>query len=207
MTSPRLTRKEQQERTRAALVASGARAVAEKGLHGASIDDIARDAGFTKGAFYANFANKDALFLAILDHTFAESLEDIDQAVAGNDEVADQARDAGLAFVGKLTTDPQWGRVFLELVGHATRDESFRLELVARLRGMRERIAALYEARAAELGIAPVYPTSDVARMTSAMASGVALQRLIDPEAVPEDLFATMLVLFFAGLQAASPAK
>lgn len=201
MTPPRLTRKEQQERTRDALIRAGARAVAERGLHRASIDEIARDAGFTKGAFYANFANKDALVLAILDRHFSTAIEDVDDAVASNEEVADQARDAGLAFAERLTRDPAWSRVFLELVGHATRDEEFRRELGARLQRLRERFAAVYAERAEQLGVTLTSPPEAVARMTSAMATGVAIQRLIDPEGVPDDLFATMLVLFFAGLQ------
>ena len=61
--APRLTRKERQTQTREALLASATSVLAEKGLHSASIDDIAAHAGFTKGAFYANFASKEALFL------------------------------------------------------------------------------------------------------------------------------------------------
>ncbi len=207
MTPPRLTRKEQQERTRDALIVAGARAVAERGLHRASIDEIARDAGFTKGAFYANFANKDALVLAILDRHFSTAIEDVDDAVATNEEVADQARDAGLRFADQMASDPAWGRVFLELVGHASRDEEFRRELLGRLQPLRDRVAAVYAQRAQELGLTSSHTPAQIAQMTSTMASGVAIQRLIDPDGVPDDLFASMLVLFFAGLQAgAAPA-
>lgn len=204
MTPPRLTRKEQQERTRDALIRAGARAVAERGLHRASIDEIAREAGFTKGAFYANFANKDALVLAILDRHFSIAIEDVDGAVASHHEVADQARDAGLAFGERLARDPAWGRVFLELVGHATRDEAFRRELDARFERLRGRFAEVYAERAEQLGLTLPRPAPEIARMTSAMATGVAVQRLIDPDGVPDDLFASMLVLFFAGLQTAA---
>lgn len=204
MTRPRLTRKEQQERTRDALIQAGARAVAERGLHRASIDEIARDAGFTKGAFYANFANKDALVLAILDRHFSTAIEDVDDAVASNDEVADQARDAGLRFADQMASDPAWGRVFLELVGHASRDDAFRVEMLARLQPLRDRIAAVYARRADELGLVSEYDPAEIAQMTSTMASGVAIQRLIDPDGIPDDLFARMLVLFFGGLQASA---
>ncbi|MFA4928945.1 MAG: TetR/AcrR family transcriptional regulator [Patulibacter sp.] len=207
MATPRLTRKEQQERTRDALILAGARAVAERGLHRASIDEIARDAGFTKGAFYANFANKDALVLAILERHFSTAIEDVDDAVASNDEVADQARDAGLKFADQMASDPAWGRVFVELVGHATRDEEFRGEMLARIQPLRDRVAAVYAQRAEELGLESAHSPDEIARMTSTMASGVAIQRLIDPDGVPDDLFATMLVLFFAGLQATAGSR
>lgn len=204
MATPRLTRKEQQERTRDALILAGARAVAERGLHRASIDEIARDAGFTKGAFYANFANKDALVLAILDRHFSTAIEDVDDAVASNDEVADQARDAGLKFADQMASDPAWGRVFLELVGHASRDDAFRVEMLARLQPLRDRVAAVYAQRAEELGLQSEHSPDEIAQMTSTMASGVAIQRLIDPDGIPDDLFARMLVLFFGGLQASA---
>ncbi|MBF6619147.1 MAG: TetR/AcrR family transcriptional regulator [Patulibacter sp.] len=202
MDTPRLTRKEQQERTRDALIRAGARAVAERGLHRASIDEIARDAGFTKGAFYANFASKDALVLAILERHFSTAIDDVDDAVASHDAVEDQARDAGLKFADQMASDPAWGRVFVELVGHATRDEDFRREMLARITPLRDRVAAVYAQRAEELGLESAHPPDEIARMTSTMASGVAIQRLIDPDGVPDDLFGTMLVLFFAGLQA-----
>ena len=53
------------DQTRADLLAAGARVFAARGFEGASVDDIARDAGYTKGAVYAHFGSKRDLFLAI----------------------------------------------------------------------------------------------------------------------------------------------
>jgi AcrR family transcriptional regulator len=200
----RPTRKEQQARTRAALLRSATRVMAEKGLQAATITDIAADAGFTKGAFYANFATKDELLLAVLDETFERALGDIEGAVEGNEEVADQARGAGDAWLAQLGGEPGGGRLYLELMMHATRDEAFREAYVVRLRAMREHVTAIYESRADALGLTPPFPLSVAAQMTQAMAGGVALARLIEPDAVGEDLFGTMLVLFFAGLRASA---
>src|SRR3954453_14200147 len=70
MTQVRLTRRERAERTRDDLL-EGARGVfAEKGFHGASVEEIAAAAGYSTGAIYSRFAGKHALFLAVLDeHT------------------------------------------------------------------------------------------------------------------------------------------
>ena len=57
-------------------------------MDGASIDLIAAGAGYTKGAFYANFASKEELFLVILDEKFAAELERLDAAMAGSGEPA-----------------------------------------------------------------------------------------------------------------------
>ncbi len=53
--------------TRAKLLEAAFEVFAEKGLHGASVDDLATAAGFTKGALYSNFATKEQLFGAVID--------------------------------------------------------------------------------------------------------------------------------------------
>ena len=68
----RLNGKEKQAHTRSCLMQSAANVFAQRGLQQASIDEVAEDAGFTKGAFYANFKSKEELFLAMLDERFAE---------------------------------------------------------------------------------------------------------------------------------------
>lgn len=199
---PRPTRKEQQARTRAALLRSAGRVLAAKGLAGASIAEIVEDAGFTKGAFYANFSSKDELLLAVLDETFARAISDIEGAVEGHADVEGQAREAGDAWVAQLAQEPAGGRLFLELMVHAARDEQFRAALVERQQVLRDRVTGIFESRAADLGLTPPFPLDRAARMTSAMAHGVALARLVEPDAIDDDFFGTMLVTFIAGLLA-----
>ena len=55
--------------------------------------------------------------------------------------------------------------------------------------------------RAEELGVEPPFPLDEIALMTFAMANGAALERVLEPEAVPEDLYGRMLEIFFAGLR------
>lgn len=203
MTTARLTRKEQQARTRATLIASATRVLARKGLRGASIDDITADAGFTKGAFYANFASKEAMFLELLDEHFAERLEAIQRLTADGADLSDQADRVGRDFVDALRGDEDWCRLFLEFSTHATRDEAFAEEFRERLDALRGGVAAVLDRRAAELGIVPPLSADVIARMTFAMAHGVALEQLLDP-ATPDDLFGSMLRLFFGGVVAAS---
>ncbi len=198
----RLTRKEQQARTRQTLLASAARILACKGLHRASIDDIAADAGFTKGAFYANFSSKEELFLVMLDEHFAERLAAVERVTAGGGDLAAQARQAGDDFIAALRGDEEWCRLFLEFASHAARHEEFRKEFVVRNERLRDGITEIFERRMAELGVEPVIPPRTVAQMTFAMAHGVAVEQLLDPEHTPDDLFGVMLELFFTGLAA-----
>ena len=188
--------------TRARLIAAAGEAFAERGLRDVSIDELARRAGFTKGAFYANFASKEALFLAMLDDRFERRAEEIRRTLGTEDEPEEQARQSGEEFVAYLAADPEWQRLFFEFAAHAARHPEFRAELVARYRGLREHMAADYERRAAELGLDLPFPAEHLALMTFAMGNGVALEQLLEPEAVPDGFFGQMLTIWVAGLRA-----
>jgi AcrR family transcriptional regulator len=204
---PRLSRKEQQAHTRMCLMQSAAKVFARRGLQQASIDEVAQDAGYTKGAFYANFKSKEELFLAMLDERFEQKIRELEALMARGGTLEDQARAAGAEFTEYLAADPEWQRLFFEFAAYAARNEDFRQELTTRYRSLRERIAELLRARAAELGLEPPVPAEQVALMTFAMANGFALERLLEPEAVPDDLHGTMLAIFFTGLQAMAGAR
>jgi len=203
----RLSRKERQAHTRARLMRSAASIAAQRGLERASLDAVAEHAGFTKGAVYANFESKEDLFLSMLDVRFAERLAELDRILSSEDDPDTQARAAAAGFLAAIESDPQWERLFFEFTVYAARNEDFRAELVARYRTMRERIAELLAARAARLGIEPVLPPEQVATMTFAMANGIALERLLEPEAVPDGLYPEMMAVFFTGLRARAAAR
>src|SRR5207249_8454527 len=137
----RLTRKQKQAHTRECLMRSAAQVFARRGLQQASIDEVAEEAGFTKGAFYANFKSKEELFLAMLDERFAQRIEDIEAVIAGEGSTAEKARRAGDQFARNFRADPEWERLFFEFSAYAARDEEFREELVTRYRAMREQMA------------------------------------------------------------------
>jgi AcrR family transcriptional regulator len=199
----RLTRKEKQANTRARLLEAAGTVFARRGLHQASIDDVAEEAGFTKGAFYANFASKEELFLAMLDEHFAARLADLERATAGDEAPEEQARQAGADFSRAIASDPEWERLFFEFAAHAGRNESFRRELVTRYRTLRERIEELYRRRIErdpEMEDPP-FPLHKLALMSFAMVNGMALEKMLEPDAVDDELYGTMLMIFFTGLR------
>src|SRR6266511_4083373 len=108
----RLTRKEKQAHTRSCLMKSAAKVFTRRGLQQASIDEVAEEAGFTKGAFYANFASKEELFLAMLDERFAQRLEEIERVLTSDASTEEMARRAGDDFSAYLRADPEWQRLF-----------------------------------------------------------------------------------------------
>ena len=195
------TRAQRGEETRAALLRSASRTICALGMHGASIDRIAAEAGYTKGAFYAHFASKEELFLTMLDEHFATELARLDAILAGTDEPVQEARRAAEDFLEHIDSDPQWRRLYQEFANHAARNGAFRVELAARHRALRERMARVFERWAAGFGVVPSVPAADVAAMTFFMADGFLLDRIIDPE-LDNGLYATMFEVFVHGLVA-----
>src|ERR1700722_258218 len=92
---------------------------AEQGYGATSIPDICTRAGLTKGAFYSNFANKDALFLALLDRSWERRAEWIRTAMPAGGEPAAALDDR--AEVADLVVDRQWTLVSTEFSLHAIR--------------------------------------------------------------------------------------
>lgn len=198
---PRLTRKEKQAETRRCLMRSAATLFAKRGLQQTSIDDLTEDAGYTKGAFYANFKNKEELFLAMLDERFAHKIEQIESLIASEGTESEKALRAGDSIATMMRADREWNRLFLEFSAYAARDEEFREELVTRYRWLRDRVAAALQTHADQIGLHTGVPADQVAMMTCAMANGFALEKLLEGDVVPDEVLGTMLLVFFTGLR------
>ena len=72
MKRKRLSQAERREETREQVLAAAARVFAKRGFHATSLDAIGEEAGFSRGAVYYNFADKEELFLELLDRRCAE---------------------------------------------------------------------------------------------------------------------------------------
>lgn len=195
------SRREQQQRTRRELVDAAGRVFAKRGLERASIDEIAAEAGFTKGAFYASFASKDELFLTIVDEKFAAEVERVDAMLGDGEDPESQARDAAMDFVRTVNADPDWSRLFFEFTVRAARDPAFRGHLAARYDALRARLVEVYERWSAGFPTAPPLPLEQIATMTYCMANGFLAEQMIEPD-LPDELYGSMMAVFFRGLQA-----
>ena len=197
-----MSRLEKQQRTRGALLRSASKLFCRRGLEGTSVDEVAEDAGYTKGAFYANFKSKEELCLTMLERRFDAYLEQFDRLLATDEQPEERARRAGDHFSGLVEADPQWQRLSFEFAVYAMRNEGFRRELVARYRSLRERIAEVFRVRAEEMNIEPPIPLERLVLMTFAMSDGVALGKLLEPETFSDELYGSMLTILFTGLRA-----
>jgi AcrR family transcriptional regulator len=201
VTRTRPSRLERSEETRAALLRAASRTICELGMHGASIDRIAAEAGYTKGAFYAHFDSKEDLFLVMLDEHFATELARLDTVLTGAGDPVAETRSAAEDFLVHIDLDPEWRRLYQEFATHAARHDAFRAEFAARQRALRERMAAVFTRWAVDLGVTPPVPPADVAAMAFFMADGFLLDQMIDPE-LDGALYGKMFEVFMHGLMA-----
>jgi AcrR family transcriptional regulator len=193
-------RQEKQARTRAKLMGSASKLFSRHGLEQASVDEIAQDAGYTKGAFYSNFKSKEELFLAMLDEKFSEEIERIESALRTDESPDEAARHAGEDVMRFMRSDPEWERLYLEFVAYAARNDEFRQELLTRCRAMDAQLAEVYARWSESIGIESPIPIEDGTRIVSIMTQGFMMNQQIDPE-LGEELYGTMLAAFMLGMR------
>lgn len=184
----RLSRSEKQAATRSALVYSARQHFAEHGYAGASLEKIAADAGFTRGAVYANFKDRAELFLAVLDDRVREQINELE--AVGTDLAA-------LSAWRRRNARAQRGLslAVLEFRIAALRDEQSRKQLRIRDRALRHAFAALITRAADDLGIALPLPGEQVAAALLALGDGITQQHRVDPDGVDPATFEAVLAI------------
>ena len=200
MSQQTLTRREKQRHTRKCLLEAAAQIFSRQGLEGTSIDQVAQTAGYTKGAFYANFKSKEELFLVMLDEHFSRELERLDAQLTGNQDALDEALAAAADFV-HFADDEDWPRLYFQFVAHAAQDDEFRQELATRTAAMRERMGQILQRWKEGYDHAQSLPIQQVTAMLCFMADGFLVDRMIEP-GLPEELYTAMVGIFLRGLKA-----
>ncbi len=169
----RLSREESRVRTRELLLASAAAAFARSGYAGASVDDIAEEAGFSKGAFYSNFASKEAIFLALLEEKKRAEIASI-RAMLAETETA-KLMATLTAWLDSAHSNPQLALLSAELELQARRSASLAAGYEQLQAGFRAELAAFIAMVFERLGLAPPAPIADIAQTFIAISNGSAL--------------------------------
>jgi AcrR family transcriptional regulator len=182
MARARLSRSERTALTRSELLEAAERRFYRDGYHGTTLEAIAEEAGYTKGAVYSAFESKAGLFLALADEMIDKRLEDIGAVFAEHPIGPSRVK----TFAGRPVDEraQRWRLLAIEFTLHAARDPELLEQLAARHRRIRAGLAELSSETSTPLG------GESWAIVTLALASGLALERLIDPDGVPEDLMA-----------------
>jgi AcrR family transcriptional regulator len=164
------------QQTREALVDAAAEEMAEKGIDGASLDAICARAGFTRGAFYVHFKDRDELVVAVVERRLQATL---DRVIASNAAPEDLERTIG-QYVANAVAQAPVARARTAWRFHHT------LAACARLPKLRER----YEALELEA----------IARVKAAAAAGQRAGTVRDD--IPAVAIAEILIIITLGIEA-----
>lgn len=202
MVTTRQTRDERKAQTRADLLNAARRVFLERGFHGATLDEIAEEAGYTKGAVYSNFEGKDSLFVAVLEAHYAQRAE----VYAGHlfEELTpeDAYRAVARLMLDADAREPNWTPLLSEFLVHASRNDALRDAVVVIRERFFDAMGSIIAQLAALHGVEYSLPAKDVARGSSALARGIFVERLVSPESVSLGTFEEMHAAYMRGLAA-----
>jgi AcrR family transcriptional regulator len=197
--------------TRTALLDAAAEVFAERGYQGASLDEIAEAAGFTRGAIYSNFDGKEDLFLRVMERRndelfqrYADLLED----APDGETVVD---DASLHDIADLWSTSQAGddiglRLLLEFRLLALRSEPVRQRLAEFERQTEDTVAQLVERLHGRTGLNLRIPVADFATLLYACQQGLQ-QHIATCSGDHKGLFETLLQLLVPAATEPAPPR
>jgi AcrR family transcriptional regulator len=180
-TAPRISARRQATRDRVLEAAS--EVFAERGFHGATVEDICERAGFTRGAFYSNFSSKDDLVVE-LSRRHSEALVDrIRRASKREHASADEVlRDVFAALADD--SRERWLVLTTEFTLHAIRDADARRTWAAQQRRVRDELVSVVDEAVSRQGLTLPIPTDLFVRVAIALAQGSMTQRLVEPRSL-----------------------
>jgi AcrR family transcriptional regulator len=167
------------EETRSKILSSAIKLFSTHGYNAASVDDLCRDAGISKGAFYHHFKTKQDLFLALLDGW----LQTIDNAIEASRELTAPETFMRIteAFPYIFDTAGEGLPMFLEFWLQASRDEKIWQASIKPYRRYHKHFTALIKKGVDEGSFVEVDPEL-TSRMIVSTAMGLLLQSLMDPK-------------------------
>ena len=169
----RLSRSQRQEQTRAQLLDAALRVFLRRGFHGASLDEIAEEAGYTTGAVYSNFKGKDDLFLAVLDAEAHRRFPLHSVLMLDASSIEEGLRASAREMAQYAREHPGWTGVYVEFWTHASRRPELRAKVAAQHERLLATVGGLVAEWASRWGWTPCRPgRSSVGSTRSAEAWG-----------------------------------
>jgi AcrR family transcriptional regulator len=194
MTQPkpprRLRRDEQQRHIRAQLLDAAERVFARHGYQGATIDAIAAEAGYSHGAIYSNFNGKEDLFLVLVEERVDARLARVYEAADAELSRGATPLEAARRFVAMLQQEQHTYLLMVDFWNQAVREPKAAARFAERHARLRALIGRIVEGIARDTGAELAVPRDQAATALIALVNGLTIERLADPAAAPDELFA-----------------
>jgi AcrR family transcriptional regulator len=196
----RLTREQSKANTRERLLVAARSVFARNGFHGASVDEVASEAGFSTGALYSNFGGKEDLFLALMEREIEAHAREISAAVRERHSVAERATGGARQWMTMIEREPELLLLLMEFWAYGVRDTDMRPRVAEQFGRMRQLLTRLIADGVRDFELELELPAEQLAVAIDALADGIARQKLTDPDAVPDELMGRVLSLLFAAV-------
>ncbi len=187
--------KRRREATVERLLDAALETFAEIGFAAASVEDICRRGGFTRGAFYSSFRTKDELFAALFTRESARNLARARAQLAGVEDEADPVTAAVDRCMSTFRADRTWVLVHTEYRLHAARHPEAAETLHEHTAALTDRLVHLIERTADRAGLRLIAAAADLARIVVALHEGLVVGAVGQPGADLTDLERTALLL------------
>ncbi len=193
-----MTREQSRANTRERLLRAARSVFARSGFHGASVEEIASEAGFSTGALYSNFNGKEDLFLVLMEREIDEHAREISEAVRARASMTERATGGARQWMTMIERDPELLLLFMEFWAYGVRDPQVRPKVAAQFAQIRRLLTKLIADGVRDFDLELDVPAEQLAVAIDALADGIARQKLADPDAVPDELMGRVLSLLFA---------
>lgn len=186
------------EGSRARLLDAAVEVFARRGYERATIDEVAQEAGLSKGSVYWNFASKEELFSALLEERVDRPIRAVMEMSRSTPREQPTATAVNAAMAQLVRGQPQFFQLLLEYWAAAVRDPALRKRYVERQHGLRDALADVLRARQPDDIPFLVAPES-LATAFIALGVGLAQEAIVDPDGVPDGLFGEIMSLAYDG--------
>ena len=176
----RLSRAEQNERNQALVLDAARRVFLARGYHAATLDEIADEAGFSRGVVQSRFGNKADLFLALLEERIAERAAQNERLAAGL-AGAEGTRVLREHAARRNRAELDWGLLLIEFRVHAARDAELGRRYAALHARTRQGLAGVITGVYERAGQPPPFPPQEMAQMILAVEAGICLEQAAEP--------------------------
>ena len=174
-----VSRAERQVKTRASLITTAREMFLTDGYAATSLDRVALEAGFSKGAVYSNFAGKEQLCMAVLDSIHEEQIEGVLSAFA-KDVDLDGRIDAFVEWAREGLGKPRWTALEVEFAGVARQSPYVAEALVKRHREITDALTQLIEGVVAQEGLDIALTPRQAATALLSLGIGLGAMRSLD---------------------------
>jgi AcrR family transcriptional regulator len=194
-----LTPERRRQQTREHLLAAAAEVFAARGFHGASLDEVAAVAGFTKGAVYSNFKNKEDLFLALFKANYDREMDAIRVALEDSDVPPEDRVPQFVSLIRDQTAKAghNFNLLYQEFSLYAARNPEVRTELTRIDDEGAQALADILEAERKRVGLEPLASPLQTARIIEMLFRGIGQLRVLRPD-VADDDFVEAAITFVA---------